>query len=586
MDASGQAIEMAALGRPFQLGMLYDCRSDILLPGITLWDRETLSDNTDAQPQPNTATEVIEFDTISNKAFALNVSGSLKASFLGGLVKVDGSAKFLWDTQKSTCQARVTLKCSATTHFKQLTMCQLGQQHITFPGAFSQGQATHVVIRILYGAHAFFVFDQMSSSSDSIQDIHARLHIMVTKIPLFCLGREREGGLKLEGKEKAIVEKLSCTFYGDFALESNPTTYEEALKIYSSLPKMLGDKGEKAVPVKVWLYPLSRLDSTAARLVRQISSKLISDAEKVLENLGEVDRRCNDLLQDPTTTVFPEILKKILQFKDLCQQYRQVFWKQVGKVLPFIRGGRAEESALVDILRRNEQSAFRSQRLNEFLDLKFREVYFVKFFLDLSKGKVSSQDDLAKRVLDPKIDTVVAFTFTSLQVKEVYLEKLNATLDQVSERKPKASPEDNKKSTPWFEDKDILERAQNAAMVFAAFSLDSQPGEIRFVVTSRPDESNPGAAIFWYQSGSLEGTKLELLSKPLPPQVDAISYNRFQLTFKPAESEKGAVSVAQASWDPGGCFKIFTEKMGLEESKRGDLLPRMFRKAAPSLGHS
>lgn len=32
-------IETAALGRPFQLGMLYDCRKDAIVPGITLYNQ-------------------------------------------------------------------------------------------------------------------------------------------------------------------------------------------------------------------------------------------------------------------------------------------------------------------------------------------------------------------------------------------------------------------------------------------------------------------------------------------------------------------------------------------------------------------
>jgi len=36
MDPVGvNSIETAALGRPFQLGMLYDCRRDALVPGDT-----------------------------------------------------------------------------------------------------------------------------------------------------------------------------------------------------------------------------------------------------------------------------------------------------------------------------------------------------------------------------------------------------------------------------------------------------------------------------------------------------------------------------------------------------------------------
>ena len=32
-SADSNTIEVAALGRPFSLGMLYDCRRDLLIPG-------------------------------------------------------------------------------------------------------------------------------------------------------------------------------------------------------------------------------------------------------------------------------------------------------------------------------------------------------------------------------------------------------------------------------------------------------------------------------------------------------------------------------------------------------------------------
>lgn len=31
--SDSETIELAGLGRPFQLGMLYDCRRDVLIPG-------------------------------------------------------------------------------------------------------------------------------------------------------------------------------------------------------------------------------------------------------------------------------------------------------------------------------------------------------------------------------------------------------------------------------------------------------------------------------------------------------------------------------------------------------------------------
>ncbi|XP_025051369.1 neoverrucotoxin subunit beta-like, partial [Alligator sinensis] len=87
MDSSDDTIEMSALGRPFQLGMLYDCRKETLIPGISLWDLDTLRNDVDTKPQSKTEFQIIASDTIDAKASALNITTSLKASFFCGLVK-------------------------------------------------------------------------------------------------------------------------------------------------------------------------------------------------------------------------------------------------------------------------------------------------------------------------------------------------------------------------------------------------------------------------------------------------------------------------------------------------------------------
>ncbi|MGH0156046.1 UNVERIFIED_CONTAM: hypothetical protein FKN15_030595 [Acipenser sinensis] len=170
-------IELATLGRPFQLGMLYDCRNDSLIPGMTLWDMDTLNKDVDLRSQHNTEFQIIASDSIEDKSSALNIEASLKASFLGGLVEVKGSAKYLKDTKSSKHQARVTLHYRTTTKFMQLTMKQLGRGNVQHPYVFDQGIATHVVTAVLYGAQAFFVFDSDVSSGEDHQDIQGNLQM-------------------------------------------------------------------------------------------------------------------------------------------------------------------------------------------------------------------------------------------------------------------------------------------------------------------------------------------------------------------------------------------------------------------------
>nr|XP_025035770.1 uncharacterized protein LOC102447044 [Pelodiscus sinensis] len=538
MPASGDTIVMPTLGRPFQLGMLYDCRNDTLIPGITLWDLETLRNDIDAKPQPKTEFQIVASDTIEDKASALNVTASLKASFLSGLVEVSGSAEYLNDTKTSKHQARVSLQYSTTTQFKQLTMNHLGRHNISYPDVFDQGTATHVVTAVLYGAQAFFVFDREVSSSENVQEIQGNLHVIIKKIPLVSI--EGEGALRMDDKEKAQAEKFSCKFYGDFALENNPVTYQDAMKTYSTLPALLGEKGEKAVPVRVWLYPLTKLDSKAAQMVREISTALIFDVQMALEQLTELDMRCNDLVKNPKMRTFPEMQKKIQLFKDLCMQHRQIFQKELARILPSIRGGGKEEGALVDIVTYKNQSPFNTQQLNEFLDKKEREMNFVSSYLSILRDVevVSSQNKLDEIVLDPANEFVVAFVFTSLHVQEPYLSELRFCLQTQflkNSQDPESASSVREKPKLWFEDKERNQNARKAAKSVSDFTcVNKSNGKTRFIVASVPDEHNPGVSVYLYENVDLVSANYELPSKPLPLLIGGVRHDCVQLTLKPA----------------------------------------------------
>ncbi|XP_006038377.1 uncharacterized protein LOC102383910 [Alligator sinensis] len=558
MARSDDTIEMSALGRPFQLGMLYDCRKEILIPGITLWDLDTLRTDVDVKPQSKTEFQIIASDTIDAKASALNVTASLKASFFSGLVEVEGSAEYLEDTKTSRHQARVTLQYSTTTQFKQLTMSHIGRQNVSYPDVFDQGTATHVVTAVLYGAQAFFVFDREVSSSENIQEIQGKLQVMINKIPTITI--QGKGSLKMDEQEKHQAEKFSCRFYGDFALENNPVTYEDAMKVYATLPKLLGDNGEKAVPVRVWLYPLTKLDSKAARLVREISLTLIFDAQAVLEQLAEVDMRCNDLMKNRIATTFPEIRRKLQQFQDLCKQHRQIFQKELAGLLPSIRGGGREEGALVDILTCKNQSPFNTQQLNEFLENKEREVNFVSSYLSALKDVevVSSKNKVEEIVLDPKNEFVVSFTFTSLQDEEPYLSDLKLWLQteymkNTHDPAPASRVSEKPKSKLWFEDKERNQNARKSAKSLSEFArINKSRGKTRFLVASTSDEDNPGASIYLYEDGELVSTNFEPPAKPLPPLIAGISHDRVQLTLKPAARGEAAITGYRGECRRGG----------------------------------
>uniref|UniRef100_A0A4W3GZ22 Fibronectin type-III domain-containing protein n=1 Tax=Callorhinchus milii TaxID=7868 RepID=A0A4W3GZ22_CALMI len=510
-----RCLKLACLGRPFQLGMLYDCRSDSLIPSVTLWDLETLRNNLDVRSQPNTEFHIIASDFIEDKANALNVTATLKGSFLGGLVQVEGSAKFLNDRKKSEQQARVTLQYSTTIKFEQLTMTHLGRQNVSYPYVFDQGTATHVITAVLYGAQAFFVFDREISSSESVTDIQGKTKVSINIIPMIAI--EGEASLKMKEEEKANTQKLNCTFYGDFALPNNPTTFEDAMRVYSTLPQLLGKDGKQAVPVKVWLYPLNQLDSKAAQFVRDISINLVNRSQAVLEQVNEIETRCSDMMKDQVSGQCPAL----------------------ARVFPSIRGGGEEEGKLVDILKTMEQSPFRSQSLTQWLDNKNREMSVVRGYLSKMNDIkiVKSRSELDRETLDMTTVYVICFMFTSLHQEDLYLLEMANYLRCETTEKTQLPTSDQKQ---WIYSVNVSREMRERARLFLMFHKANKADKnTKFIVASEPDEEHVGASIYLYEGGVLVSRYFKPPAQPQAPSVYGKTHDSVTLRLQAPEPGNG-----------------------------------------------
>ncbi|XP_035860744.1 uncharacterized protein LOC116037153 [Sander lucioperca] len=532
MDSkANRTIEVAALGRPFGLGMLYDCREDSLVPGMKLWDHDDLINHIGERPQNYNDFEIVASESIADKSSALNVEASLQASFFSGLVEVGGSAKYLNDTKTSKNQARVTLNYKATTKVKELSMDHLGRGNVKHPYVFDKGVATHVVTAILYGAQAFFVFDREVSENEDHQDIQGNLKVMIKKIPRITI--EGEGSLKMEDKDKEKVDKYSCRFFGDFSLQKSPTTFQDAVEVYQSLPNLLGANGENAVPMKVWLLPLTTLNSSAAKLVCQISTRLVKKSQNVLEDFSELEIRYNDALRTTTAQQFPQISKKIKKVKELCFEFKLDFQQTLAKKLPSIRGGGEEEAGLAEILKKRHSSPFNSKTLNEWMDCKEREIDTLMSFTNMMKNTkiVTSQNHLHKESLSA--EHAVCFVFTSLGRAEPYLSALSNYLKQTTEDPQDTHIYDVEKEQ-WYASKKVSEEMWCKAKLFSDFAeANKENKKIKFLTAGSTNETQKGSSIYLYEKGNSINEKFEPPSKPETVTVSDINHNSVTLKVSP-----------------------------------------------------
>ncbi|KAI4893088.1 hypothetical protein NFI96_006916 [Prochilodus magdalenae] len=152
-------VEVPGLGRPFQLGMAYDLRKHKLLPGLTLWDQETLQNNIGVSNQCDTKFSLLTSDSSEDKKSTQKIDADLKIAAISGHVEFGGAFRYFAEDKKSENHAKLTLSYHATTTFRQLSMDHLTK--ISYPNEVKRTGATHVVVAILYGADAYFVFERI-----------------------------------------------------------------------------------------------------------------------------------------------------------------------------------------------------------------------------------------------------------------------------------------------------------------------------------------------------------------------------------------------------------------------------------------
>ena len=517
---SSQRQIIPALGRPFDLGMLYDRRSEKLILGKTLWSPDHLS-------QAVNTIEVLAEDTIDDKTSALNIEASIKLSFLGGLVNVQGAAKYLDDRKTSSRHSRVVLKYETTTELKQLTMEHLGPGKVQYPEVFDQDIATDVVVGILYGAKAFFIFDQEVSKDESLKEVHGSMELLVKSLPGISI--DGRGDITKEQKKK--TEKMHCKMYGDFRTEESPTTYEEAVRVYKQLPSLIGDKGQNAVAVQVYLRPLSEIDSKGQRMVREISANYISKTCEIQEHIQCIESKCSELMREDVCSSFSRVKKQLSSFKSNISRYKIFLQKKLLPLLPSIRGGGAEESALGDIFEEKERSPFAQTRIDAWIEEKENEMKRLQIMIDvLGETPFVNPEDVKNEAFKLSNDHVVCCTFKIGKEDDPQILSMDGYLTG------KVLPELKKKASSSTDDKNVRKRIRQTLKQFLELkSANEDNKEVKFFATEECLSDNfsgiPGAFIYLYEEGELENDDFKLSPKPENLEAESVRDDSIDLLW-------------------------------------------------------
>ncbi|XP_051965922.1 uncharacterized protein LOC127631710 [Xyrauchen texanus] len=421
-DFPHDTIEVVTLGHPLSLGMLYDTNTDSYCEDTFLWNEGIISSMRVSLPRPQTEVKVLESDSLQERFRILEMSPVLRTKALHGQIEVIGAAAFLNHPVQSAHQDRVTLHYKTTTRLDMISQRFL-QEGIPL-SVINSTSATHVIIAVCYGAQAFFVFDRVQIGSEKTSEMK---NVIKKVTSSFCASQIN---VSLNDKEKALSLFYNCSLYIDVGDLKSPVSFDKAVEIYGSLPMLLGSKGENAVPIKVWLYPLKNLDKTSVcALLRGVSKSLMQRAENVLEHLKKQIRKCQDFMSSPGNLSviiwFPGLKDKLDIFSELLHKYQAHFQKEITEIADSINVKEEEgENRLQDLLDVHDQSPFSAENTNQWLENKEAELKILNDCRAADIPVVKSQAELQQVLSHPFINRVMCLTLTSPEEEDLFLSTL------------------------------------------------------------------------------------------------------------------------------------------------------------------
>ena len=485
-------LQLPCLGRPFQLGMLYDCYTDRLISEVRLLDIVKLEKYQSCIANFTTNCDILDNDSLNEKYSYLGITGDSKLSCLVGLIKVSGCARFLKDIS-SLQQVRVCFKYCSNSKYKELLVDQL--KNVPCIHTCSSTPATHIVTGISYGADAIFVFDYTLQENEKRQDIIEFMKDAVEKLPYLYIDDNDNIKFNLKVLNKDKTDKICCKLYTDVHVGINPTTFQDAIRAYKLIAEQ-SSNSENIVPKSLWLYPLNNEDCNN---YLEISSKSINALLSLMEYLTMLELKISDLKKVDTSVTFIIFQKELNMFANSIANYKMIVLQEVKVLVPKIRSKKKSESEIVTLLQTYENSILSSKKLTQWLETKKKEIDTMKNLLrNVQEIKYAfSEDTLDEALNDITFDYIICFEFNVCGEHNEYLEQLSAFIQS------KTCKNVHFPTKPWYKDHKIKGKIKEQLRKFKIFyEANKENVLIKFLVTHNPSEQQmEGATIRLYEDG-------------------------------------------------------------------------------------
>ncbi|CAF1214702.1 unnamed protein product [Adineta steineri] len=373
MSSSG-LIERQAIGRSGNIGSLYDIRTDQFVMGNLFND--VLPDAFIKRSDCANVSYWLDFHSSQKETFDnLNIEANLKLALMAGLLKIEGSAKYLKQTKTNSHTVRATFIYKAKTKQEDLQVSTKGLHEYFSSHAFDNPDVTHVVIGIIWGANVAATFERIVEKNDDVKRIEGTLAATLAN-PAFSISGE--ANLKYNNEQKADLESLRISFSGDVLIENCPRTIDGVMEVYQNVPSMIKSlndgKGQQLTFILCSLKQIAEMtkfERKITRMVKEVSIQIVNRIENIFEQMNDEQRKLNDFLDEinPWKEFLPRqwydlVKKKLSDFNEEELKLK----RDLSSLLVDIRSDSAEESKMIELIDNFSKHPCSPESVENFLD--------------------------------------------------------------------------------------------------------------------------------------------------------------------------------------------------------------------------
>ncbi|XP_054167867.1 kelch-like protein 1 [Oppia nitens] len=305
----------------------------------------------------------------------LDVNAHIKLSVLGGLIQLEGSARYLQSQHQSARQDRLSLVQSISTRYESVSLAETGYKRVINFEALDKLDVTHVVVGIQWGGNVVVTVEETDRSESTSNMITGALNAQVNAIIASITG---SASVNYSDSALANISGYNFEIYGDILPDRVPQNLVDALifmnKSALQLREANGGRGKQLyhqlLPVNV-LRQMFGLELKQTAIIHEINTEIVDRVVQLFDLMKLTDQLLYDYWSELSTKWEPylrdEVLSELSELRTKYSRYQSLTTRALSALLVKVRAGNESVDSLSDVLLTSMNDSYSSESMNRYM---------------------------------------------------------------------------------------------------------------------------------------------------------------------------------------------------------------------------